>query len=367
MEKLESINDKTKEELLDSVIREIRTYPVYTGKMRMKDTLKRCMGKKIAPVDRFFWPHAMLSYGLLEAHKSTGSEKAYRALQEYADRYIAAGVPIRYADNVMNGEALLYLYRTEERTDKRDAYLRAAERLADYAMQYEGKLIYRPGNPTHIYVDALGMVCPVLAHLGSLAGGDGGGKKAAEKTENIGYTRACAGFLKDFLEKGMDEKSGLPYHGYDAESGEKMGIIGWGRAVGWLLMALSGSLAYMEDTGEKEWLREQFEMLVLRTCVYQKEDGLFHWQLPATEGPSDTSATAMILYAVKQGVKNGSLREDHTEMMQRAEQGLCAHIRNGNVDQCLAECMGYAMYPQVYGTYPWGLGMSYASFMSILS
>lgn len=351
-------NNRMKEELLDSVIREIRTYPVYTGKMRMKDMLKKCLGKKTAPVDRFFWPHAMLSYGLMEAHKHIGADRAYQALKEYADRYIEAGVPIHYVDNVMNGEALLYLYRTE----KKEVYLQAAEKLADYAMQYKGKLIYRPGNPTHVYADALGMVCPVLAHMGKLAGnGNHRENETAGKVCSIGYIDTCTAFLKDFLEKGMDGKSGLPYHGYDVVTGEKMGIIGWGRAVGWLLMALSGSLAYMEAVEEKKWLQEQFEALVQRTGVYQKEDGLFSWQLPAMEGPSDTSATAMILYAVQQGVRDGILKGSYREMLQRAAQGLGMHIRNGNVDQCLAECMGFSMYPQMYGTYPWGLGMTYAA------
>ena len=100
-----------REQLLDTVTRQIQTYPVYTGKMRLKAMLKKCMGKKTAPIDRFFWPHAMLSYALMEAHKATGSAEALQTLEAYEDRYLKAGVPVYYADNVMNGEALLYLYQ----------------------------------------------------------------------------------------------------------------------------------------------------------------------------------------------------------------------------------------------------------------
>lgn len=353
---------KLREELLTTVKQQIRTYPVYTAKMKLKYRIKQCMGKKQAPIDRFFWPHAMFSYALIEAHKATGAVEALAALAEYADRYIQAGIPLHYVDNVMNGEALLYLYEQTGKTE----YLQVAEKLAKYVQEngnatraymrekglepvYDGNLIYRSGNPTHVYVDALGMVCPMLTHIGVMQKKDD--REAAEQ-----HVKRSLAYLQSFLEKAMDAASGLPYHGYDMVSGEKMGIIGWGRAVGWLLMALSGSLQYVSE----EKLTKQFVELVKTTFSYQKEDGLFAWQLPATEGPSDTSATAMILYAVKQGMQSGALSEEYRAMVEKGEQGLRNHIKNGNVKQCLAECMGFAQYPQVYGCYPWGLAMTAA-------
>lgn len=352
-------------QLLDTVMRQIQTYPVYTGKMRLKDMLKKCMGKKTAPMDRFFWPHAMLSYALMEAHKATGSAEALQTLEAYADRYLKAGVPVYYADNVMNGEALLYLYQL----NGKEEYLRAAEKLAAYVgtsrditrqlmdekyptVSYDGSLIYRQGNPTHVYVDAFGMVCPMLVHIDRMQSGEH-------------YAQMSLRLLQNFMAKGMDEATGLPYHGYDLVSGEKMGIIGWGRAVGWLLMALSGSLQYlMQETplarDQAEGLRQQFEQLLRTAFSYQKEDGLFAWQLQAVEGPSDTSATAMILYAAKQGMQRGILKEEYREAVKHGEQGLCSRIKNGTVGQSLAECMGFAQYPQVYGAYPWGVAMTCA-------
>lgn len=353
---------KLREELLATVEQQIRTYPVYTSKMKLKYIVKKCMGKKQAPIDRFFWPHAMLSYALMEAHKAAGLPEALTVLTEYVDRYIRAGVPLYYVDNVMNGEALLYLY---EQTGKPE-YLEVAEKLARYVQEnanatkaymretgveavYDGSPIYRSGNPTHVYVDALGMVCPMLAHIGTVQSEDDGEGSEQNVKRSLVY-------LQSFMEKAMDPVSGLPYHGYDMVTGEKMGIIGWGRAVGWLLMALSGSLQYVSEGT----LTKQFADLIKTTFSYQKEDGLFAWQLPATEGPSDTSATAMILYAAKQGMQSGVLSQEYRPMVEKGEQGLCRHVKNGNVEQCLAECMGYAQYPQVYGCYPWGLAMTTA-------
>ena len=33
--------------------------------------------------------------------------------------------------------------------------------------------------------------------------------------------------IQNFIQYGMDGKTGLPYHGYECESGIKYGIIGW--------------------------------------------------------------------------------------------------------------------------------------------
>ena len=35
-------------------------------------------------------------------------------------------------------------------------------------------------------------------------------------------------------------------------------------------------------------------------------------------------------------------------------------IRDGRVTDCSGECKGFAEYPQVYGTYPWGSGSALA-------
>ena len=95
--------------------------------------------------------------------------------------------------------------------------------------------------------------------------------------------------IGSFLNYGMDYLSSLPYHGYDRQSGVKYGIIGWGRATGWLLMGMSGIIC---DTGDKEVLAA-FREIIDAVFTHQRRDGLFSWQLEAMDGPADTSATAM--------------------------------------------------------------------------
>lgn len=124
---------------------------------------------------------------------------------------------------------------------------------------------------------------------------------------------------------------------------------------------------------------------------YQKGNGAFAWQLGAMEGPEDSSATAMIAYAVlmwmrqeggdsdnnssnnsNNGNDNSNNKissnscegldkrtsdwEDAKDLVDRAAKYLEGCEKDGKIYRCLAECMGFAEYPQVYGAYPWSLG-----------
>ena len=118
-------------------------------------------------------------------------------------------------------------------------------------------------------------------------------------------------------------------------------------------------------------------------CKYLREDGYFSWQLSAIEGPKDTSATAMIGYAIKKGIlvlENGQKElfcaekeeQDKKESIQlfcsdgqdnesakiinEIKSALVNSARNGKIYDCSGECEGFSQYPQVYGAYPWSLG-----------
>ncbi len=89
---------------------------------------------------------------------------------------------------------------------------------------------YRSQHPDWLFADTLGMLCPFACRYGV--------QKQDKELLNLGIRQ-----LELFFQKGMDEKTGLPYHGYDEKNGTKYGIIGWGRACGWMLLGLSQSIS----------------------------------------------------------------------------------------------------------------------------
>ena len=164
--------------------------------------------------------------------------------------------------------------------------------------------------------------------------------------------------IGSFLNYGMDYLSSLPYHGYDRQSGVKYGIIGWGRAVGWLLMGMSGIIC---DTGDKEVLAA-FREIIDAAFTHQRRDGLFSWQLEAVDGPADTSATAMILWSAARVMKEGRLKDLDRNLLADGADGLRRQINGGRVYGASAECIDFAQYVQQYGCYPWGQGAALAFF-----
>lgn len=326
-------------------------YPETTKKQDIKYFIKRIIRRKHTPKrDAFFWPHALLTQSL-----ETMGE--LETLKQYYDLWIEKGLTIHNIDNVMNGYSLLFVYAET----KEEKYKRAADKLYEYLVQYNkemrGTMPYRKGNPNHVYVDGVGMIVPFLCRYGAMFD-----KKEAI---DLGIKQ-----IREFLEYGMDAASGLPYHGYDLKNGVKFGIIGWGRALGWLLLAMADGIEYIPEETERQYIIDAFHKLMESALQYLRADGYFAWQLPAMEGPKDTSATAMIGYALKKGrnyfeckekqeqvqIKDGKSSITVEEVSRKIESALISSCKNGKIYDCSGECHGFSQYPQVYGAYPWSLG-----------
>ena len=96
--------------------------------------------------------------------------------------------------------------------------------------------------------------------------------------------------------------------------------------------------------------------------VWQRADGGFSWQLQAQEGHRDTSAEGMIGYGAWLAAETAAVQrsEQWSLALSRLAATLQTSIQKGYVTDCSGECKGFAEYPQVYGTYPWGSGSALA-------
>lgn len=336
--------------LQQEAVYELLHYYDRSGKQKAKDMVKRAAGRDVLPKDMIFWPTGLLANTLsTNLEKWSDKDSVLTALQSYFDRWIEAGMPLYYMDDVLSGEALLDLYHITGN----GKYKAGADRMTDflYEMQEQsadgsGSLPYRPSQGNyHIYVDGAGMICPFLARYGKEFGDERATELAVRQLANI-------------LHYGMDDKMQIPYHGYEYKSRIKYGIIGWGRAAGWLLMGLAGVLVWLPKEHESyPLLAEEYENLVKNVSAYQWEDGDFTWQLETWAGPKDSSATAMIALAVLKGIEAGFLREDiaNRVLVKRAADFLEKSEKDGKIYHCSGECLGFGQYPQIYGAYPWSL------------
>ena len=334
---------------------ELSTYPNYSTKT-FKNVLKiffKFLLRKGKKVDRYFWPNGLMAIGLEYSHKKTNDKKDLESLMEYYDNWISKGQRINHLDNIINGYTMLYIF--ELNGNKK--YKRALDNLVEYVHNHPkdeyGSLPYRinnknPQSINMIFIDTLGMICPFLCRYAKLF-----------KDELLVDLAVIQ--LKNYLNLGFDERKKLPYHGYNSKTKEKLGIIGWGRAVGWLLIGLIDSLEYIDSSHKDyKYLMDKFIDIVITVLEYQNEDGYFSWQIEAIEGPIDTSTTSMIMYSVSKGLKLEILDNSYEKYIKKSLVAINKSINEGHVNDCSAECRGLGMYPQRYGNYPWAQGPSLA-------
>ena len=360
--------------LIENACKELLNYGVWDGRARCKYLIKRyLLHREMAKEDLIFWPTGLLTAGLWTCREELikGGEKQAEtaesaeaqqiiemienALAAYYERWQKRSMPLQVLDDLLSGEVLLYAFSEMERTRVGNilglsgkALGDMLERLAVYGASQPtdgaGSFYYRPahGN-TAVFVDGIGLACPFLYQYGETFG----------KTE---YRELAVRQIVNFLSYGMDGGTGLPYHGYDMTDGCKHGIIGWGRAVGWLLRGMAGCLS--SDYGRQR-LEAPYRELVKAVLAWQRPDGYFSWQLQALEGPADTSATGMICAAIKQGIELGILTDpEYEQTLQTGKNAVYKSVKDGNVYDCSGECEGFGQYPQRYGAYPWALGMA---------
>lgn len=345
--------------MVENACRELLLCGVFDRRKKLENFLKRSLfHRAAAKEDLIFWPSGLLAAGLwLSRAQLAGDGPEARGIEEtlsvYYERWIKRGMPLAVIDDLLAGETLLAIDKEIRKGSQRFAKglsgkqtEEAVEKLASYAMEHPkdgaGSFLYRPaGGDPYIFVDSIGMSCPFLYQYG-------------ETFDRQEYRELALRQIVNFLSYGMDGTTGLPYHGYDMTDGCKYGIIGWGRAAGWLLRGMMGCVT--SDYG-RERLGASCVSLMDAIIDCQRQDGYFSWQLQALEGPEDTSATGMICAALIRGLSLGIFTgQRYEDALSAGRRALERSVRDGLVYHCSGECEGFSRYPQQYGAYPWSLG-----------
>lgn len=302
----------------------------------------------------FFWPTASLALAMEVAHFKTQREDLLDTLVTYYKHWAGKGGHLYFLDQIMNGYALLYLFEIDDEWWTQESLQKMFDYIKTYPRTGTGGLPYRTNNSEVTLVDYLGMICPFLSRYGKIFN--------SEEASDLSTV-----LLEDFLLNGMDDKTGLPYHGFRSGTTEKLGIIGWGRGVGWLLIGMVDTLAFLDRSSEEfPKLLNQFRLLLNSTIKYQDETGYFKWALNANNGHKDTSATVMIGYSIKRAMDLDLLDTEYAHYAEKSLQALLRSTKNGLVFDSSAECIGPGMYPQRYEWNLWGQGFGTAFALTML-
>ena len=326
--------------------------------------LSRAETSDYGPLEKFFRngfenrklnpSHALLAIGIATSQPATNSN-AFATLEKYCARNVTAdGTPVpdlRVIDDFTAGELFLEMY---QRTGK-DFYRTGAQKLARWLLACPtnklGTLSYRVEYPDILMVDDKGMICGFLIRYGVEFG------DAAAL--NLGVRQ-----LHIFLQHGLNESTGLPYHAYDLKLDRKFGPNTWLRGAGWLAMGLADALTYLPKDYEAraEFAAALTKMLeTLRT--YQEPDGCWRWDVNNSVAELDTSGTAMIGYAAEKAIQAGAIDSSWQTLSENALRGVLRHTHpNGLVDQALGECNGVGHYAKSFKPSNYAQGPSLALF-----
>lgn len=183
-----------------------------------------------------------------------------------------------------------------------------------------------------IWADDAFMAISFLARMGEFTGDNRYFDDAANQVLNYTKYLWCP------------EKN-IYYHCYHTDNKEH-GVAHWSRANGWVFMAQADLLSRMpKDHPMRQAVIENFKQQASGVARYQGKDGLWHQLLDKEDSYEEITGTAMFVFGIARGVKEGWL---HPDFIYVAEQGLKGMMKkisdNGDVT---AICVGTGIMPSV--------------------
>ena len=190
-----------------------------------------------------------------------------------------------------------------------------------------------------IWADDAFMAISFLSRMGQLTG------------DNKYFTDAGNQIIKYNKYLWCPEKK-LYYHCYNTDDNEH-GVAHWSRANGWLFMAQADLLTRMPKNHPlREAVLKNFQQQASGLARYQGKNGLWHQLLDKEDSYEEISGTAMFVFGLARGVREGWLNPDFIYVAEQGLKGMMTKITpNGDVT---AICVGTGIMPslQYYYTRP---------------
>lgn len=247
-------------------------------------------------------------------------------------------------DFAMLAYALLKSTSVEQYEEIRPAMAEVVKMIESH-LTSEGIISYSEGkNANRYFVDTLGMVCPFLSLYGRIY----------HKPQ---YTRLALKQLHYFSRNGMLEQTMLPCHAIDADSHLPLSLFGWGRGTAWYVFGLIDSYSELEDSNDKEELRQFIISAANSYKVFQNTDGGFCTILQGG-GVYESSVTAVMAYFYRVCAEVFGNSEYKAVSDRCLERLMKATMRDGAIDCCQGDTHGIGSFSQTFDIMPFAQGMA---------
>ena len=233
------------------------------------------------------------------------------------------------------GAALIRAY-TERKDQRYRGTIDATAEFISHRMKRmpDGTLVRPRPQPVSLWADDLYMSVPFLARMGQLTG------------DQLYFDDAAKQVIQ-FSDRLMNPASGLFDHAWFEGDGYDPKFY-WGRADGWMLVAMVELLSVMpENHPLRGRVLDIYRRGVQGVTAVQSSRGMWHQLLDKPDSYEETSATAMFTFAIARGVNRGWLSPIYAPVAQTGWQALAKRIHeNGEIEGI---CVGTtAAYDAVY-------------------
>jgi unsaturated rhamnogalacturonyl hydrolase len=283
-------------------------------------------------MNRWHYEVGTMLVGFQQLYEATGDERYYEFIKRNIDEFIQEDGSIRTytvdefnLDQVNTGKLLFLLYERTGDPRYRSAADTLRHQLARHPRTEEGGFWHKLVYPHQMWLDGVYMASPFYAQYGAEFGEPATFDDVARQITLITrHTR--------------DPRTGLFYHAWDesrsmfwADSLTGLSENFWGRAIGWYAMALVDVLDFMPEDH-----RDRPEVIRILQGLAQ---GIAGVQDPVTgtwyqvlDMPNrepnyhESSASAMFVYALAKGVRNGYLDPAYSHVARRGYEGILSHF-----------------------------------------
>jgi unsaturated rhamnogalacturonyl hydrolase len=293
------------------------------------NSLYRDAGKKeTGKPSKWTYDLGVVLKGIEGVWYATGDGRYFKHIQENLDHWVQPDGTIRTykveeynIDHILLGRNLLTLYKVTGQEKYRKAAALLREQLRTHPRTSEGGFWHKKIYPHQMWLDGLYMGEPFYA----------------EYAVTFNEPEAFDDIAKQFVlmeRHSRDAKTGLLYHGWDESreqrwadktTGRSPNI--WGRAMGWYAMALVDTLDHFPtEHPQRGELNAILNRLAAAVAKYQEPKSSLWYQVVDKGGERgnylEASASAMFVYALAKGVRNGYLPASYMKVAEKAYRGI---------------------------------------------
>ncbi|MGA2849207.1 MAG: glycoside hydrolase family 88 protein [Terracidiphilus sp.] len=298
-------------------------------------------GRFVAPGQPWAWNYELgtLLEGMDAVWQRTADARYFRYIKDAVDQFVGPDGSIPtwkenefQLDSLLLGRQLLLLSSATHDPRYAKAATSLYGQLVHQPRTASGGFWHKQRYPNQMWLDGLYMAEPFYAEYAS----------------TFGHPDAFIDITHQFVlldEHARDAKTGLLYHGWDESKEQrwadrKTGVSSqfWGRAMGWVMMALVDTIGYYRVTDpQRQQLIAQFRRDAAAVLRYQDgTTGLWYQVLDkgSIEGNYlEASASCMFVYSLAKGVRLGYLPADYASSAERGYKGVLSHfMKTGTED-----------------------------------